>query len=88
MSEAATLTRKADFPGLLTADGQPWHYLDTAASAQAPVALPAHLGSVGFPSSATSFAVRACASAFAGLLLLLVRPPIMIVVSDEHGHYR
>lgn len=36
MSEAATLTRKADFPGLLTADGKPWHYLDTAASAQKP----------------------------------------------------
>lgn len=39
MSEAATLTRKADFPGLLTADGQPWHYLDTAASAQKPQAV-------------------------------------------------
>ena len=36
MSEAATLSRKADFPGLLTADGRPWHYLDTAASAQKP----------------------------------------------------
>jgi len=36
VSEAATLTRKADFPGLLTADGKPWHYLDTAASAQKP----------------------------------------------------
>ena len=23
-----------DFPGLLTADGKPWHYLDSAASAQ------------------------------------------------------
>ncbi len=36
MSEAATLTRKADFPGLVTEDGKPWHYLDTAASAQKP----------------------------------------------------
>ena len=36
MSEAAVLTRKADFPGLLTADGKPWHYLDTAASSQKP----------------------------------------------------
>ncbi len=27
---------RADFPGLLTADGQPWHYLDTAATAQKP----------------------------------------------------
>ncbi|QPC98745.1 cysteine desulfurase [Qipengyuania soli] len=36
MSDAATLTRKADFPGLVTADGQPWHYLDTAATAQKP----------------------------------------------------
>ena len=39
MSEAATLTRKSDFPGLLTADGKPWHYLDTAASAQKPQAV-------------------------------------------------
>ena len=36
MSEAAVLTGKADFPGLLTADGKPWHYLDTAASSQKP----------------------------------------------------
>ena len=27
---------RADFPGLLTANGQPWHYLDTAATAQKP----------------------------------------------------
>ncbi len=39
MSEAATLSRKVDFPGLVTADGQPWHYLDTAASAQKPQAV-------------------------------------------------
>jgi cysteine desulfurase/selenocysteine lyase len=34
-----TLTRRADFPGMLTADGQPWHYLDTAATAQKPQAV-------------------------------------------------
>lgn len=32
----AALDRRADFPGLLTADGRPWHYLDTAATAQKP----------------------------------------------------
>ncbi|MBE5074288.1 cysteine desulfurase [Erythrobacteraceae bacterium E2-1 Yellow Sea] len=36
MSEAATLLRKADFPGLLTAGGEVWHYLDTGATAQKP----------------------------------------------------
>lgn len=30
---------REDFPGLLTADGQPWHYLDTAATAQKPQAV-------------------------------------------------
>ena len=39
MSDTATLTRKADFPGLLTPDGAPWHYLDTAATAQKPQAV-------------------------------------------------
>ncbi|WP_435199828.1 aminotransferase class V-fold PLP-dependent enzyme [Qipengyuania sp. 902] len=39
MSETATLTRKADFPGLVTGDGAPWHYLDTAATAQKPRAV-------------------------------------------------
>ena len=39
MSEAATLSRKADFPGLVTASGEPWHYLDTAATAQKPRAV-------------------------------------------------
>jgi len=34
-----TLTRKADFPGLLNADGGEWHYLDTAATAQKPRAV-------------------------------------------------
>ena len=28
--------RKADFPGLVTASGEPWHYLDSAATAQKP----------------------------------------------------
>ena len=32
--EAAS--RKADFPGLVTANGAPWHYLDSAATAQKP----------------------------------------------------
>jgi len=34
----ASLNRdlRADFPGLVTADGKPWHYLDTAATAQKP----------------------------------------------------
>lgn len=27
---------RCDFPGLVTAEGQPWHYLDTAATAQKP----------------------------------------------------
>ena len=39
MSVADTLSRKADFPGLLTADGAPWHYLDSAATAQKPQAV-------------------------------------------------
>jgi cysteine desulfurase/selenocysteine lyase len=30
---------RADFPGLVTADGRPWHYLDTAATAQKPQAV-------------------------------------------------
>ncbi|MBX7494676.1 cysteine desulfurase [Qipengyuania sp. 6B39] len=43
MSDVATLSRpsdlRADFPGLLTPDGAPWHYLDTAATAQKPQAV-------------------------------------------------
>lgn len=41
MNAPATLTRDyaADFPGLLTAEGKPWHYLDTAATAQKPRAV-------------------------------------------------
>lgn len=34
-----TVTRRSDFPGLLMADGRPWHYLDTAATAQKPQAV-------------------------------------------------
>lgn len=41
MNAPATLTRDfaADFPGLTTADGKAWHYLDTAATAQKPRAV-------------------------------------------------
>ncbi|GAA4642328.1 cysteine desulfurase [Pontixanthobacter gangjinensis] len=39
MNEATTLSRKADFPGLVTSEGKPWHYLDTAATAQKPQAV-------------------------------------------------
>ena len=35
----ATLTRRAEFPGLLTPQGKPWHYLDSAATAQKPQAV-------------------------------------------------
>jgi len=30
---------RSDFPGMVTADGKPWHYLDTAATAQKPQAV-------------------------------------------------
>ena len=36
MSTTDTLSRKADFPGLVAVDGRTWHYLDTAATAQKP----------------------------------------------------
>jgi cysteine desulfurase / selenocysteine lyase len=36
MTVTDALSRRADFPGLLTAEGQAWHYLDTAATAQKP----------------------------------------------------
>ena len=39
MITADVLDRRSDFPGLLTADGEPWHYLDTAATAQKPRAV-------------------------------------------------
>ena len=34
-----TLTRRMDFPGLVTAAGKPWHYLDSGATAQKPQAV-------------------------------------------------
>ena len=34
-----TVARRADFPGMLTPQGEPWHYLDTAATAQKPQAV-------------------------------------------------
>ena len=41
MNAPAALDRdlRADFPGLVTRDGEPWHYLDTAATAQKPRAV-------------------------------------------------
>jgi len=39
MSEIAAMTRRADFPGLVTGAGQRWHYLDSAATAQKPQAV-------------------------------------------------
>ncbi|MDT0575436.1 cysteine desulfurase [Croceicoccus sp. F390] len=39
MSDTQTLSRKADFPGLVTEDGAVWHYLDTAATSQKPQAV-------------------------------------------------
>ena len=37
--QAPLANRRADFPGLVTADGAPWHYLDTGATAQKPQAV-------------------------------------------------
>ncbi|ASR51238.1 cysteine desulfurase [Blastomonas fulva] len=39
LAPARLLDHRADFPGLVTADGAPWHYLDTAATAQKPRAV-------------------------------------------------
>lgn len=39
MNAVQAMSRKADFPGLLTADGQVWHYLDSGATAQKPQAV-------------------------------------------------
>lgn len=39
MNAPAKLSLRDDFPGLVTAEGQPWHYLDTAATAQKPRAV-------------------------------------------------
>lgn len=36
MIDLAAISRKADFPGLVNADGSVWHYLDSAATAQKP----------------------------------------------------
>ncbi|MEE1877791.1 cysteine desulfurase [Altererythrobacter litoralis] len=40
MNELSTLARfgdvRAQFPGMITGEGKPWHYLDTAATAQKP----------------------------------------------------
>jgi cysteine desulfurase/selenocysteine lyase len=36
---AQLLNHRADFPGLITASGEPWHYLDSAATAQKPKAV-------------------------------------------------
>lgn len=38
-THTAALARRVDFPGMLTPDGQPWHYLDSAATAQKPQAV-------------------------------------------------
>ena len=41
MNAPATIQRdlRAEFPGLVTSEGKPWHYLDTAATAQKPRAV-------------------------------------------------
>ena len=36
---AALAALRADFPGMVTPEGKPWHYLDTAATAQKPQAV-------------------------------------------------
>jgi cysteine desulfurase/selenocysteine lyase len=38
-TQTEALSRRADFPGLLTPQGEPWHYLDSAATAQKPQAV-------------------------------------------------
>ncbi|HAU22911.1 MAG TPA: cysteine desulfurase, partial [Erythrobacter sp.] len=39
MNAPTTLSRRNDFPGMVTPDGAPWHYLDAAATAQKPRAV-------------------------------------------------
>ena len=39
MADDLSTSRKADFPGLVTPTGKPWHYLDSAATAQKPQAV-------------------------------------------------
>lgn len=39
LASPLAVDRKVDFPGLLTGEGKPWHYLDTAATSQKPQAV-------------------------------------------------
>lgn len=39
LAPPALATARADFPGMVTRDGAPWHYLDTGATAQKPQAV-------------------------------------------------
>ncbi len=39
LASSHLLDRRADFPGLVTPEGEPWHYLDSAATAQKPRAV-------------------------------------------------
>lgn len=39
VTEAPLLALKGDFPGLATSSGEPWHYLDSGATAQKPFAV-------------------------------------------------
>jgi cysteine desulfurase/selenocysteine lyase len=39
LAPARLLDHRADFPGLVASEGKPWHYLDTAATAQKPRAV-------------------------------------------------
>jgi len=39
LASSRLLDRRADFPGLVTPEGEPWHYLDSAATAQKPRAV-------------------------------------------------
>ncbi|MBC2652970.1 SufS family cysteine desulfurase [Novosphingobium flavum] len=39
LASPALATARADFPGMVTRDGAPWHYLDTGATAQKPQAV-------------------------------------------------
>ncbi len=48
LAEMSALDLRGDFPGLVTAEGAPWHYLDTGATAQKPrVVLDATLRAMG-----------------------------------------
>ena len=39
LAQSPAIDLRADFPGLMTSEGKPWHYLDTAATAQKPRAV-------------------------------------------------